>query len=241
MPLEGDGIIPKRLHYIWVGGRLPDKQRAFIESWRKTNPGYEVVEWNEANIDLTLPSIARAYARRRWATVADIVRLIVVHKHGGIYLDTDFLVHRSLDSLLHHRCFFAFQHEHHGTDWVCNGAFGAVPGHPFIATALQAALRIRQSPIGLDRPTKYGPKLITKLLRADGLRHYSPDGVLVKDVFICPKHYFFPCSYGEEIRDDAVTPETLATHYWEGSWKKQLPLPVRWAKSVQMLLPSLRH
>ena len=35
-------MIPKRLHYVWVGSHLPDKQRAFIDSWRETNPDYEL-------------------------------------------------------------------------------------------------------------------------------------------------------------------------------------------------------
>jgi len=144
-------MIPKRLHYVWVGSKLPDKQRAFIESWRETNPDYEIICWNEDNIDLKLPPIARAYARRRWATVADIARLIAVHKYGGIYLDTDFQVFRPLDRLLVYRCFFAFQFEFHPTDWICNGVFGAEPGHPFIALALDEILRLKSSWLGVDR------------------------------------------------------------------------------------------
>jgi mannosyltransferase OCH1-like enzyme len=45
-------MIPKRLHYVWVGSKLPAKQRDFIDSWRATNPDYEIVCWNEDNIDL---------------------------------------------------------------------------------------------------------------------------------------------------------------------------------------------
>ena len=126
-------LIPRRLHFVWVGSKLPEKQRAFIETWRDTNPSYEIVAWSEDSIDLTIPAIATAYRRKRWATVADIVRLIAVYEQGGIYLDTDFRVYRPLDQLLTHRCFFAFQHEHHPTDWVCNGVFGAIPRHPSLA------------------------------------------------------------------------------------------------------------
>jgi mannosyltransferase OCH1-like enzyme len=232
-------MIPKRLHYVWVGSKLPDKQRAFIDSWRATNPDYEIICWNEDNIDLKLPQIAREYARRRWATVADIARLIAIHSHGGIYLDTDFRVYRPLDRLLEHRCFFAFQHEFHATDWICNGAFGAEPGHPFVAKALDAVLRLRPNWLGLDRVTKSGPKLITRLLREDGLQHYSPQGVQVNDVFVCPKTYFFPFSYDQEFRDDCITSETLAAHFWEKSWEKDIPRPVRWAKAVRRMLPKL--
>jgi hypothetical protein len=226
-------MIPKRLHYIWVGSKLPAKQRGFIDSWRETNPDFEIVEWNEGNIDMDIPAIARAYARRRWATVADIARLIAVYQQGGIYLDTDFQVYRPLDGLLAHRCFFAFQYEQHPTDWVGNGVFGAVPGHPFIARAMETAVQIRGNPLGLDRPTKYGPKLITRLLREEGLRDYSADGVTLRDMFICPKTMFFPFAYGDEFSDDCLTADTLAAHFWERSWGKDVPAPIRWAQSVR--------
>ena len=229
-------MIPKRLHHVWVGGKLPDKQRAFIDTWRATNPDYEIVRWSEDNIDMTVPAIAAAYARRRWATVADVARLIAVLEHGGIYLDSDFELRRPLDPLLRHRCFFSFQYQQHPTDWVCNGVFGAEPGHRMVAAALQAVLRMRPGRFGLDRPTRYGPKLITRLLRAEGLRHYAPEGVQVNDIFVCPVHWFFPYGYGEEFDEAQVTPETLGVHFWQGSWKQDLPAPIRWAQSARRLL-----
>jgi hypothetical protein len=231
-------MIPKRLHYVWVGGPMPDRQRAFIESWRVTNPDYEIVRWNEDNIDMKLPAIARAYARRRWATVADIARLIAVQQQGGIYLDTDIQLRRRLDSLLHHRCFFAFQYEQHPTDWVCNGVFGAEPGHPMVTAALQAVLQLRPIVFGLDRPTRYGPKLITRMLVQHGLRHYARDGVMVNGVFVCPTQWFFPYAYGETFDENLVTADTFGIHFWEGSWKKDVPAPIRWAKAARQMLAT---
>ena len=52
--------------------------------------------------------------------MADVVRLSAVYEYGGIYLDSDIQVHRSLDQLLQYNCFFAFQHENHPTDWIAN-------------------------------------------------------------------------------------------------------------------------
>ena len=98
--------------------------------------------------------------------------------------------------------------------------------------ALDAVLSLKPNWIGLDRITRTGPKLVTRLLREDGLQHYSPQGVQVNDVFICPKTYFFPFSYDQEFRDDCITPETLAAHFWEKSWAKDVPFPIRWAKSA---------
>jgi len=226
-------MIPKHIHYVWVGGPLPDAQRAYIDSWRKTNPDYEFTLWNESNIDFSMPQLKRAYDERKWAKVADITRLVAVSRHGGIYLDTDIRLCKSLDPLLGHKCFFGFQNEQPSRDWVANGVIGAEPGHWFIAHALASVLSIRPMPAGLERPTKFGPKLITRLLLAEGLQAYSPAGVQVKDIFVCPTEYFFPYPYGVEFDQSCITPETYGVHFWERSWEKTVPAWIRFAKAVR--------
>jgi hypothetical protein len=44
---------------------------------------------------------------------------------------------------------------------------------------------------------------------------------------------FFPFDYGEEFTEDCLTANTLAAHFWERSWSKDLPAPIRWAQSVR--------
>jgi len=226
-------MIPKHIHYVWVGGPLPDAQRAYIDSWRKINPDYEFTLWNESNIDFSIGLIRRAYDQRKWAKVADIVRLIAVLRHGGIYLDTDIRLCKPPDPLLHHKCFFGFQTENRTKDWVASGVFGAEQGHLFIARALVSLLSIRSLPGNLERPTKFGPKLITRLLVADGLQAYSPSGVQVNDVFVCPTEYFFPYPFGGEFHSSCIKPSTYGVHYWERSWEKDVPGWVRFAKAVR--------
>jgi mannosyltransferase OCH1-like enzyme len=225
-------MIPKIIHYVWVGGPLPDKQRSYIETWRRTNPSYEVVRWDESNIDLHVPIIRDAYRQRKWSTVADVARLMAVHQHGGIYLDTDFELYKPLDRLLGDRCFCAFQREAHPTDWVCNGVFGAEPGHWFVRDALDQVLRMKRRPFGIDRPTRYGPKLFTRLLRQHGLTTYSSSGVQVRDVFIHPVRVFFPFGWDEAFTVGCIAPETIAAHFWEKSWEKDVPVLVRLAKAA---------
>ncbi len=229
-------MIPKHIHYVWVGGSLPQEQREYVETWRANNPDYMFTLWNENNIDFSIKAIRDAYTQKKWAKVADIARLHAILKHGGIYLDTDFQLFRPLDSLLQHQCFFGFQTKEPSPDWVANGAFGAVPGHWFIAQAFAAVLNIRPLPGALERPTMFGPKLVTKLLVKNGLRSYSPDGTMVRDVFLCPTETFYPYAFDEEFHDSCITQDTLAVHHWSKSWEKDVPRWVRIAKSVRARL-----
>jgi len=94
-------------------------------------------------------------------------------------------------------------------------------------------LSIRPMPAGLERPTTFGPKLITRLLVAEGLQAYSPAGVRVRDIFVCPTEYFFPYPYGVEFDQSCITPETYGVHFWERSWEKTVPAWIRFAKAVR--------
>ena len=218
-------MIPQHIHYVWVGGSLPPEQKAYVEGWRKNNPNYTFTLWNENNIDFSIK-----------AKVADMARLHAVLKHGGIYLDTDFQLYQPLDSLLSHQCFFGFQTKEPSKDWVANGAFGAVPGHWFIAQAFAAILNIRSLPGTLERPTTFGPKLITKLLMQHGLHSYSPGGTMLQDVYLCPTEVFYPYAFDEDFHVSCITGETLAVHHWSKSWEKDVPRWVRIAKAARTRL-----
>ena len=40
--------IPKKIHYVWVGGQPKSKDiQACMKTWRKHLGDYEIIEWNE--------------------------------------------------------------------------------------------------------------------------------------------------------------------------------------------------
>lgn len=83
--------IPKIIHYCWFGGKpLPEEAKCFIDTWKKYCPEYHIQQWNENNFDINQNQYCReAYAAKKWAFVADYVRLKVLYEYGGIYMDTD--------------------------------------------------------------------------------------------------------------------------------------------------------
>ena len=104
---KGNIRIPKKIHYIWIGGKpIPKHLQYCIDSWKKYNPEYEIICWNENNYDFTKTAYMReAYEKEAWGFAPDYARLDIIHEHGGIYLDTDVEVLRPLDCLLKDRAF----------------------------------------------------------------------------------------------------------------------------------------
>ena len=122
-------MLPQIIHYCWFGkGEKPKLAKACIKSWKKHCPNYSIIEWNEDNFDISsCPLYVRqAYETKKWAFVTDYVRLKVVYDHGGIYLDTDVQLKKSLDPLLMYDAFLGFED---GIQINTGLGFGAIQGH----------------------------------------------------------------------------------------------------------------
>ena len=103
--------IPRKIHYCWFGkGELPDLAVYCINSWKKYCLDYEIVRWDESNSDLSSCNfVIEAYRQKKWAFVSDYIRLKVIAEHGGIYLDIDVELLKSLDGLLELDSFMGFE------------------------------------------------------------------------------------------------------------------------------------
>ena len=71
-------------------------------------PDYEIKEWNESNFDVNIiPYTQEAYEKKKFAFVSDYARFWILHQHGGVYLDTDVELLKSIDSLVQNKSFMA--------------------------------------------------------------------------------------------------------------------------------------
>ncbi len=215
-------MIPKLIHYCWFGrGPMSDLNHRCIESWRRVLPDYDIVEWNEDNSDLDSDYCRATYAQGLWSKVSNEVRLKALHRHGGLYFDTDVEVIKRFDDLLGLDCFFGFQLVEPHVDWVNNAVIGARVGHPFLARCIES---LHQTHARLGHIPR-GPELITAVLRKAGLQHYGRQDV--HGVTLLPRECFYPYAWTEAFVPDCVTAQTYGIHHWEGTWcvPETAPLP----------------
>lgn len=127
--------IPKIIHYCWFGnGQMPKALEECLASWKKYMPEYEIKRCDESLCSFTDNEfVKRAYEQKRWAFLSDYYRLKMLYEYGGIYLDTDVRVRKSLNPLLGNKCFFNFIY-----DCIIGcGVIGAEPHNPFIGKLVE--------------------------------------------------------------------------------------------------------
>ena len=127
--MTGKQEIPKILHCVWLGDSpKPPEVVAWLDTWRRNCPGWELREWGS---DFARASgcryVLEALEHRKWAFASDWVRLAVLERYGGFYLDTDVELNRPLDPLCANR-FVAGWEVQNGRTLVGSGILGSVPG-----------------------------------------------------------------------------------------------------------------
>ena len=200
-------MISKQIHYIWLGNNpLPPTIEKCIESWRKNLPDYEIKCWNESNLHITDPVYLKTLESKKWAFASDIARLHVLYKHGGIYLDTDMEVIKSLDPLLNTELFIGLEDKKH----IAAGIIGCTPNNQFIKDCLDAVT------LSLTTNTIPIPQVITKIYDLKKSKYEFEHQIYQKD-------YFYPYNpYASEIKIlffSDITEKTYAIHHWGHSWK----------------------
>lgn len=208
-------MIPKKIHYIWFGGKpLPDDAKKCIESWKKYCPDYEIIEWNESNYDLEKNEyVKKAYEQKKYAFLADYVRLDVIYEHGGIYLDTDVELIKNLDDLLEYDGYIGM--EEVGTINTGQG-FGAKKHHPFVKENKEYYENNKFWDEDGNFQKVICVEITTKLLKEHGLKEKNQKQD-VAGMKIFPIEYFCPIVMG--TNQLKVTKNTYSIHHFAASWK----------------------
>ncbi|MCK5789072.1 MAG: hypothetical protein KAH32_08730, partial [Chlamydiia bacterium] len=198
-------MIPKIIHYIWVGSKIPESIQNIIETNNEFFQEYEVKIWTENNIPELNAFAQRAYNEEKWAFVSDYLRFEILQKYGGIYLDTDMEVLKSLDDLLMYQCFAGWDR----TDkFVYAGIIGAEPNNEYIGNIVESYNEIDNKLY----PTS--PEIMT-----DCYANYHKQEALN----ILSSQYFYPLLDGEKSTELSLK-YAYTNHLWHESWRKFVPL-----------------
>ncbi len=205
--------IPKIIHYCWYGGKpMPRMLSYCIDSWKQFLPDYKFMLWNEDNTEFDCNFVKQVYNEKNWAFVSDYVRLKAVYDYGGIYMDTDMLLLRSLNYFLDKRCFFCAEHNKS----IGVGIFGAEPNDSFIGECLQTYRMENPEIVGI-------PAIVSRLfLNKYNLERKFNDIIIEKDIIIYPPEYFYCLPYTKlfDIHNykKYLVENAYGVHLWSGSW-----------------------
>ena len=183
-------MIPKKIHYCWFGGNeIPKKDQACIDSWKKMCPDYEIIRWDETNYDVTKNEyMKQAYEAKKWGFVPDYARLDIIYENGGIYLDTDVELIKSLDDLLECRAFMGFEDGKHVSPGLC---IGAEKNHETIGKLREIYTNREFVMDNGEYDMTPSPVMNTEKLLDMGLKQNNCKQ-LVAGITIFPKDYFCP-------------------------------------------------
>lgn len=218
-------MIPKIIHYCWFGGADKDEKTVeCINSWNNVLHDYEIIEWNETNFDININSFVReAYHSKKWAFVADYVRLWALCEYGGIYLDADVEVIKPFNDLLNLVAFTCFESTTYNNSPVIEAAVIGSQSHgKWIETMLSIfdneyfiieeknglkQFNLEILPIRLMRCTKE---------KFDIVPINNTTKCLCSDIVIFDYHWFSPkLPDNQKIEKNE---NTYAIHHFNNSW-----------------------
>lgn len=206
-------MIPKTIHYMWFGGKPePQQMQKYLSSWRQYMPNWTIKRWDESNFNIDSSVFCKqAYARKKWAFVADYARVKVLFEEGGVYLDTDEQIVKSLDPFCFHKAFFGLE----PIRVLQAGVMGCEKNNSFMGKVLDFYNSVpfvdekdnmNLIPIGVHLDT---------LLKQECLDYVNEERLQIFDNGICvyPSKYFCP-----DLLRLVVDDEVYSIHHPNGSW-----------------------
>ena len=226
-------MIPKIIHYCWLSGEdFPEKIQNCINSWKNKLPDWKIKLWDKNSFDIeSISWTKQAFLEGKYAFVSDYIRFYALYNYGGVYLDSDVEVLKSLDDFLEYKTFFSYEY----TGLPEAAVVGSEPKVAWIKNALEwyeshdfrrqdGSLNIIIAPLIVRYAfeKQYDIKLID-----------SEQVVEINKVIILPYYYFSPKNgYTGELLP--IT-RSYTIHHYTGSWVKKT-LKVKMKKNFHQFI-----
>ena len=221
-------MIPKTIHLCWFSDDpQPVEIKVCLESWKRVIPDYKVLLWTADDARaIGIPFINEALDARRWAFVADVVRVYAVYTEGGVYADSDILLYKRFDQFIPNPdeddIFVTFNDETSPetgrlghSNFGLNGAFFiGTKGNTFCRELLDyySTHHYQLADGTFDNTTS--PVVMRTVAEHHGWvmeDHYQDLGLLR----VFPTHFLAPC------KKYHASPSTFARHCVYGAWRNR--------------------
>lgn len=171
--------------------------------------GYKYRLWKDADIKSlhmdSIPGLSAVYKSfgEELAGRADIIRMLVLYKEGGLYIDADTVILKpeQFNEFLEKNkasVFFGWEEIPHARikkldvdaaikrskRMVANGIIGAEKGHPFFKELLEGVVKNAEGDKESQAWKAVGPHYVTRKYRETRKKH--------PDVHVYPMKYFYP-------------------------------------------------
>ena len=223
VPKDAQYLIPKIIHFVWLGSPLPERCKKIIDSWKKFHPTWQIKLWTDADVDLFKLENRAAFDKAiNYGEKSDIWRYEILRRFGGLYVDTDFECLQPFDNI-HKSCELYAGIAYTRATLLYNGLIGATPRHPILELCVKT---IRVGPGDQDRNRimgETGPCHFTYCFNALAAQYRGK-------VVPFPSTYLYPFPNTKRRETDPtiikkrwLKPESLALHYWATSWVVRKP------------------
>ena len=170
-------------------------------------PDYEIVEWNEENFDINYNDFTReSYNNKKYAFTSDVIRLYALYTEGGIYMDTDVEVYKTLDEFLNEEAFTGFEDIH----YPVTATMGAEKGNPVIKMMLDYynCVDFKTYDVWTDyiKYEETSTCIYSNILELLGIDRNKNEEQHIKHFSVYPRSYFFTKGEG------------YTWHSFTGSW-----------------------
>lgn len=194
-------MISKILHFS-VGEKTSKLQERCIKRATELHPDWEIKVWRDP-VDRSEFELSGYWDKANsGAQLADLIRLEVIYKFGGFYLDSDVYMERSLDEIVACKKLVICTED---GNRLTNAVFGACAGNTVLRELIDE-LKQNEPDWRVPPNVTTGPELFTRMLFWRN-----------EDYYLLPPVVFYPYESHEFAKK--ISHSTLGTHLWDASWK----------------------
>lgn len=114
---------PKTINWCWFGlTEMSDQTKLCIESWKEHMPDWEIKCWDSTILKNAPKFVSDAMNDGNFGFASDWARVYIIYKYGGIYLDSDIFLYKSLEDLCNYPSWFVKMN----SDMVSSEVFGGI-------------------------------------------------------------------------------------------------------------------